>query len=120
MLFPRRTWALRITERMGLPARSQETTWSADLVIWAAKQDAAMMEVAIGRRLGKPDRILLATVSMTHNTSAALKLARELQMTEVAARELLAQFKQAARDLAKEQGFTKIVEIADRPAGARA
>jgi hypothetical protein len=68
MLFPRRTWALRVIERMGLPARSPQATLLAEMMIFAAKDEAIEMEVAIGRKLPKPEGVLLAGLAMAHNT----------------------------------------------------
>jgi hypothetical protein len=111
MLFPRRTWALRVTEGMGLHPKSRETTLLVDLLIWSAEQDAKMMQQAGTSILPKPEGILLGAISMVNNHSAVLKTARELQIEPQTAENLLLRMRASAIALAKQNGFESLLRL---------
>ena len=114
MLFPRRTWAIRIVERTGLSIRSPEATKLIGIIVLASKELAVELEVAIGRKLQKAEAVLLAANAASYNISATLSLGRDLGLAEDDARALTARLRPAVTAVAAEAGFTTIVETLDQ------
>ena len=114
MFFPRRTWALRITERMGLAGNSNETALLVDLLIWSAKEEAELMKEAIGKTLSKAEGILMGALTMVNNHSAIVKVSRDLRILPQDAEKLLLSMRKSALELASENNFDKIVKVATR------
>lgn len=113
MLFPRRTWARRITARMD-HISPREAACLTSLVIWAAKETEQTSRKAIGFSLPKPEGVLLAATGMAMNSSAVGRVAAVLRYTREDAAALLLRFHYAARDLAADYKFAKVVGVADR------
>ena len=114
MLFPRRTWALRVTEGMGLRVKSNETTLLADLLIWSAKQDEAMFASGGMPAISKPEGILMGALTMVNNQSAVSKVATELGLSQSDSLELLRQMQASGLALVKQHNFENLVTLAKR------
>jgi hypothetical protein len=114
MLFPRRTWALRVTERMGLAGNSIETTLLVDLLIWSAKEEAELMKEALGKTLSKAEGILMGAVTVVNNHSAIVKVSQDLKISPQDAERLLLSMRKSALELASENNFDTIVKVATR------
>jgi hypothetical protein len=114
MLFPRRRWAIRIIEKAGFRIQSREASVLIELIIWASKQNQRMMERSIGQSLPVRDGVLVAAMAMENNQSAVVRVAEELAVHPVAAEKALAQLATAARDVAIENGLSKLIEITGR------
>jgi hypothetical protein len=114
LFFTRRKWALRITEEMGLPAKSKETTHLVDMSIWAAKQDDQMFDKGGIPRIDKPRGILMSGVTMVNNKSAIKNTASSLNLSDEDAIHLLKNMHLAAIRVAKQSGFDDLVELAQR------
>jgi hypothetical protein len=114
MLFPRRPWALLVTERMGLAGSSNETTLLVDLLIWSAKQDERMLAGSELQKLSKAEGILMGALTMVNNASAVGKVARELGVDQAASVFLLRNMQTAGLSLAEEYDYSTLVEIAKR------
>ncbi len=114
MLFPRRTWALRVTERMGLSGGSRETHLLVDLLIWSGKQDDAIMKAAGAPQFTKPESILMCAISMVNNHSAVSKIAKDLGIDQLSALSLLTQMQAAGLELIKQHEFTSLRQLAQR------
>jgi hypothetical protein len=114
LLFPRRRCAVRLIEKMGLPIKSREASILIELVIWASKQNQRAMQQAIGKSLSVAELVLIAAARMANSPSATTKIAQELAVSPIAAENALIRLSKAARDLAAENGYGKIVEMIDR------
>lgn len=114
MLFPRRTWAVRVVERMGIPIKSAAATCLIEILVWASKQDEQMMKEVAGFALPIRDIVIGLATSMVHNQSAVKRLSDNLGVPPQAARMLLTDLRTAGRALAVDNGLTKVVELADR------
>jgi DNA-binding MarR family transcriptional regulator len=114
MLFPRRTWALRVIERMGLIGGSRETHLLVDLLIWSAKQENQMLKAAGAPQFSKPESILMGAISMVNNHSAVSKVAKDLGLDQLSALGILTQMQAAGLDLIKQHEFTSLHKLAQR------
>jgi DNA-binding MarR family transcriptional regulator len=114
MLFPRKTWALRVTERMGLIGSSRETRLLVDLLIWSAKQEQQMLKTAGAPQFSKPESILMGAISMVNNHSAVSNVAKELGLDQLSALGLLTQMQAAGIDLIEQHDFTSLRQFAQR------
>ena len=114
MLFPRRTWALRVTESMGLSGGSRETHVLVDMLIWSAKQEEAMLKAAGNTFLTRPESILMGSISMVNSHSAVSYLANGLGIDQPTALLLLAQMQAAGLELIKKHEFASLEQLARR------
>jgi hypothetical protein len=114
MLFPRRRWAVRLIEKMGLPIKSREATILVDFVIRASKQNEQMIKRSTEKSLPTAELVLLAASRMASNQSAVMQLAKELAVNVVAAHNVLIKLSKAAHDVASENGYTKPADTIDR------
>lgn len=105
MFFEARRWALRVTERMGLQAREPAATELVEMMINGAKMYKDMMHGKAGEQITQPELILMAVAAMSDNRSAFDRLKR----ARFDAEQLLAQARDAGRQLALENGFHETV-----------
>jgi len=105
MFFEARRWALRVTERMGLQAREPAATELVEMMINGAKMYKDMMRGTAGAQITQPELVLMAVAAMSDNRSAFDRLKR----ARFDAEQLLAQARDAGRQLALENGFHETV-----------
>ena len=98
MFFEKRRNALRITERMGLDPKSNETTQLVQMIIAGAKQYSQM--VPDGVRVSAFEKTLWSTAAMTDNASAYARLGRELRISDEAVIELMRRVRAAGCEVA--------------------
>jgi hypothetical protein len=118
MFFATRSSASKITDRMGLAARSPEAKVLIRLISWSEKQTDEMLRAVRKPALPKTEGELGAAVAMARNASAVAEVGRVLQIDLEKARQLLARCRDAAADLASEEGLTEIVMTAARDRAA--
>ena len=116
MLFPRRTWATRVIDKMGIPIKSKEATALIELLIWASKEDTKMMNEVAGFSLSKRDLIITWATRMYRNQSAVTQFAKEAGLNEVEAQEILKSMRNAGMAMATELGIQKLLEIENKTA----
>jgi hypothetical protein len=83
---------------------SRAGTAMIELLIFASKQTP----------LSVPESILVPAARIGENQSAIVRLAEELAVHPAAAKKALMKMRAAARQVAAEHGYTKIVELIDR------
>jgi hypothetical protein len=105
MFFARRRWALRVIERMGLPARNPVATELVDMIINGAKTYQVMMRATTGESFTQPEFVLMAVAAMTDNGSAFDRLRGQ----GFDAEHLLARARETGRQLVVENGFHVLV-----------
>lgn len=108
MFFEKRRNALRVTGRMGLDPKSNETTQLVDMIIAGVKQYSEM--VPGGVKVSAFEKTLWSTAALTDNASAYARLKRELRTSDDAVIELMRRARAAGRELALEEGLQSVVE----------
>ena len=94
MVFARRLWASRITQKAGFPIRSQEARLLINLLMRASKKNPKELPTA--------EQVLFAALRMFHDKTLLLKWQKNLEVSSSAER-TLAKLPKAAIDLASEK-----------------
>ena len=114
MLFPRRTWAIRVVEKIGIPIKSPEATSLISLLIWATKQDEKMLKSVEGKSLSVADITITWASHMERNASAVKQLSKDAKISLARAEQLLRDLKKAARAVAVEHKMTAVLQQLDK------
>lgn len=104
MFFTRRRWALRITDRMGLPARSPEAAALVRVIILSAKQNDADIRTYGGQPGPKQFGLLRTATILDRRPEPAAWLSKELDIPASEASRMVRLAGQAARELLAESG----------------
>jgi hypothetical protein len=113
MFFERRRWAVRLIDEMGMFAGTRTSSVLIELLIWASKLDAPEAK-PFGTK--QRDKIIGWGIIMFNNPTAAEKLARDALVSEADAYALLRRMNKTAGSLARTNGLTTLIEIADSSA----
>jgi hypothetical protein len=107
--FGRRRWAIRVVEKTSTPVTSRAGTAMIELLIFASKQTP----------LPVAESVLIPAARIGHNQYAVVRLAEELAVHPAAAEKPLMELRGAARQVAAEHGYAKVVEVIDREAKSK-
>ena len=106
MLFSRRRWATRVVEKAGFSSGSGEARVLIDLLMRASKEHSKELPTA--------EQVFFAALRLFHDQTAIAGVAKELEVSSLAAERSLAKLPKAAIDLASEHRMQQFVEVAKR------
>ena len=106
MLFSRRRRATRVVEKAGFPSGSGEARVLIDLLMRASKENSKQLPTA--------EQVLFAALRLFHDQTALAGVAKELEVSQLAAELTLTKLPKAAIDLASDNRMEQFVEVARR------
>jgi len=137
MVFPNRTWAIRVIEKAGFPVRSKEATVLIDMLILGGRTgcyggfsigpdpspspDTGLPQViATGifstsepdSQMPVPDGVLFSAMRMVYSHTAIERLMKELAVSPMEAENVLGKLPKAAVAVATEHGMIDFVKWA--------
>jgi hypothetical protein len=98
LLFPRRHFAIQIVEKIESDIRSRVATEIIEMIIWGSKN------LSQRDKLKTIDCVIFGADGIVHNKTAAERLMRELQLTDIELIELRYRLNMAVLDFAMDNG----------------
>ena len=106
MFFSRRRWATRVVEKAGFPSVSGEARVLIDLLMRASRENSQQLPTA--------EQVFFAALRLFHDKAAVARVAKELEVSQLAAELTLTKLPKAAIDLASDNRMEQFVEVARR------
>ena len=106
MLFSRHRWTTRVVEKAGFPSGSGEARVLIDLLMRTSKENSKQLPTA--------EQVLFAAKRLFHDQTAIAGVAKELEVSQLAAELTLTRLPKAAIALADDYKMEQFVEVARR------
>ena len=106
MIFGRWRWATRVIQKVGFATGSREARVLIGLLASASTKNA--------KRLPTAEQVFFAALRLFHDKAAVARVAKELEVSQLAAELTLTKLPKAAIDLASDNRMEQFVEVARR------